>query len=202
MEYRVSVAARAQLPEICAVLAETMREDPLYDRMLPGVPRRAAIPRFAHLEYLKVLTDGGAGTVDVATDADGRIIAGALWIPPIPRRATWLEKLPLVPGFLRALGAHPHTVLGTDRTYLNSHPAAPHWYLSLLGTAAHARGTGVASALLRHRLSAIDALHAPAGLEATSTGHVAFYERFGFVELGPLPVVRGSNPVAMWRPAR
>lgn len=200
--YRVAIAAPEQLPQVCAVLAEAMREDPIYDRLMPGTPRDRAVARFAQLEYLKVRTEGGVGTVDVATDDDGRIIAGALWIPPIPPRMPLIEKLPLVPGFLRALGARAHSVLGTDRTYLRSHPRAPHWYLSLVGTAAGARGHGAATALLHHRLSVIDAGHGAAALEASTRGHVAYYERFGFEELGPLPVVRGSNPVVMWRAAR
>ncbi|TDC98808.1 GNAT family N-acetyltransferase [Nonomuraea deserti] len=62
------------------------------------------------------------------------------------------------------------------------------------------QGTGLGSAMLRHRLGRADADGLPAYLEASSPRSRALYERHGFEELGE-PVRVADSPLLwpMWR---
>ncbi|MFJ3941743.1 GNAT family N-acetyltransferase [Streptomyces parvus] len=64
--------------------------------------------------------------------------------------------------------------------YEKARPRYQHWYLIDIAVDGTARGLGIGSALLAHRLASIDAQAAPAYLEATAPANQRLYERFGF----------------------
>lgn len=94
------------------------------------------------------------------------------------------------------------TALG--RALAQCHPVdEPHLYLWCMGVVGARRGTGLGSAMLRHRLARADADGLAAYLEASSPGSRALYQRFGFTDLGePVQVADGPPLWPMRRPPR
>jgi ribosomal protein S18 acetylase RimI-like enzyme len=86
---------------------------------------------------------------------------------------------------------------------VDSHrPPEPHWYLHDIGAGPEARGRGVGSALLEHRLGLVDQSGtALMFLEATTPGSRRLYERFGFEAVGSVPTQPGQASTAMIRRA-
>ncbi len=107
-----------------------------------------------------------------------------------------------LPPLLRATGPRLRSTMRVFAAIEAGHPTAPHWYLSSLGVVPEAAGTGVGSALLRHGLARIDARHEAAYLEGATSGHIAYYARFGFQDLGPVVAPHSAPPIRMWREAR
>lgn len=198
----VTPAAPADAGPVAHLLAEAFQDDPTLAAVVggpPGPPRRA---RLRHL-FDGLLRSGplGAGTVDVARrEGAGDVLGAAVWQAPgaVTGVAAELRHLPVflrvdgVAGVLRALRVQH--VLDAHR------PRRPHWYLQEIGVPAAARGLGVGAALLTARLAAVDAADAAAYLESSTPRNRRLYLRHGFVETAPVPGLRGTAPVGMWRP--
>jgi len=76
----------------------------------------------------------------------------------------------------------------------------PHLYLPCMGVVGGRQGTGLGSAMVRHRLARADADGLPAYLEASSFRSRALYQRHGFADVGEPVRVAGSPPLwPMWR---
>jgi len=136
--------------------------------------------------------DGGA--CDVTADFEGV----ALWLPP------GVEPDPARVGALDLPGTEESAEASAEfRTEMDRyHPTTPHWYLWTLGVDPRCQGRGIGGALLKHRLTQVDAEHAAAYLEASDPMNVPFYERHGFEALGVINV-RDIPPLTpMYRPAR
>jgi GNAT superfamily N-acetyltransferase len=194
--------ARPDEAMACArLLTEALGDDPVIRAMVPVERDRAARLTALHAAQLR---SGPllAGTVDVARGEPGGAVLGlAMWEAPdrgAHRAARLAQLLPTV----RAIGLRhlPRTVAQLAR-YERHRPRRPHWYLADVAVSASARGLGVGSALLEHRLAQVDRERLPAYLEATTEGSRRLYERFGFRALGPVPV-RGPRPTAMLREPR
>ncbi|MFC7328275.1 GNAT family N-acetyltransferase [Marinactinospora rubrisoli] len=101
-------------------------------------------------------------------------------------------------------GAGGARLSALGRALAERHPISePHLYLSCVGVARELRGTGLGSALLRHRLERADADRVPAYLEASSPRSRALYLRHGFEDLGEPVRVAGGPPLwPMWRRPR
>jgi len=130
--------------------------------------------------------------------------AAAVWIPPGGRELL-VEDEAHIPVLLRALtGARADLVLETLDRFDAHHPhTAPHYYLSLLGTADAHRGRGIGMALLGENLERIDVQHAPAYLESSNPGNLDRYERVGFVPIGEFRLPDERTVVTtMWRDPR
>lgn len=72
------------------------------------------------------------------------------------------------------------------------HPAAPHWYLPLIGVDTLHQGKGYGSALMNYALEKCDREHLPAYLESTNPRNISLYKRHGFEELAT--VQAGTSP--------
>lgn len=200
--YLVGGAADDELPAVAAVLGEAFQDDPVVVGMVGrGAGRRE---RATHL-YAALLRAEGADAVvvDVARDDEGAVVGAAVWERPGtcgPSLPTLLREMPT---FLRALGVAgvPRALRGLS-AFSHSRPAGPHWYLGEIGVATAARGAGVGSRLLAHRLRHVDATGVGAYLESSTTRNRALYARHGFVERGEIRGVPGAHPVAMWREPR
>ncbi|WP_430423896.1 GNAT family N-acetyltransferase [Phenylobacterium sp.] len=135
-----------------------------------------------------------AGACDLAADFEG----AALWMPPgvepEPARIAALN----LPGTEESAEVSAAFRAEMDRY----HPTSPHWYLWTLGVDPRCQGRGIGSALLKHRLTQIDADGATAYLEASDPKNVPFYERHGFEALGVIEVADIPPLTPMLRPAR
>lgn len=76
------------------------------------------------------------------------------------------------------------------------HPDHAHLYLPCMGVVGARQGTGLGSAMLRHRLARADADGLPVYLEASSPRSRTFYQRHGFEDFGD-PVRVADSPL-LW----
>jgi GNAT superfamily N-acetyltransferase len=163
------------------VLVEAFADDPVAAWLFPDPGERAH-----HLAaFHRPLVAAGE------TYLTGRGEGAAVWLAVAEGRSPY-EGAPEVGGArLRALG----------EALTERHPAhAAHLYLPCMGVVAARQGTGLGSALLRHRLTRADTDGVPAYLEASSPRSRALYLRHGFTDLGEPVRVADSPPLCpMWR---
>ena len=192
----VRTATRADAPAIARILTEAFRDDPAWSVTLPNDETRAAKLTAYYLRRVRRHPQW----IDVAMD-DGRLVGAIMWAPPadtgalataargISGAARWtLGRLPLGRG-----ARHTHQI----EAY---RPTTPHWYIRDIGTGPEARGKGVGSALLEHRLRVVDQSQTPlAFLESTTPASRRLYERFGFEAVGSVPTLPGQSSTAMVR---
>jgi GNAT superfamily N-acetyltransferase len=101
---------------------------------------------------------------------------------------------------LLALGRRVPVGMATLRVLEGHHPAAPHWYLQVLGTEPAEHGRGIGSALMAPVLERCDDEGVPAYLESSKERNIPYYERHGFRVTGELDLPKGGPPVwPMWR---
>lgn len=195
--------------EVAALLGAGFATDPLIARMVPGDPggRRVRLTRL----YRDLLAHPWAGqVVDLAVrdgsgyDGDGEVVGAAMWTAPVrePAHDRWAE-LTMAVRVLRTLGwTGARGWWQMEHAFEAAQSSAPHWYLGDVVVSATARGEGVGSALLEHRLRVVDAERADAYLEATTEGSARLYARFGFEPRGAVAGLGPDAPQAMWRAAR
>ena len=207
-----TVTIRPAVPEdldaVTSLLTGVFAADPLMSAITAAAPDPyAALDHLHRVELSTHYLDPQApAVVDLAVDAEDRILGTALW--DAPRRETGTNRpLPdpeeLPEGLdLEVLGDAWELIRLDAALCESASPRDPHWYLYMIAVAPEARGTGTGSALLRHGLERVDADGVPAHLESTSPGSRRLYERLGFEQVAvldapPLP----SAYWAMTRPA-
>ncbi|UBH05317.1 GCN5-like N-acetyltransferase [Leucobacter sp. Psy1] len=196
----VTQAGQADVPAVARVLASAFSEDPVMGPLITGRRRDA---RFRALFEALLRSGARAGMrVDAARDEHGRVVGAATWEPP-GRRVTFLQQLPELPAYLRAVGMRGFFAgVRLELALARCRPRAPHWYLAELGVCPDRRGTGVGSALLRSRLATIDAEQYAAYLESSSPRNRSLYRRFGFTATVRITRVPHAEPAGMWRAPR
>jgi ribosomal protein S18 acetylase RimI-like enzyme len=99
------------------------------------------------------------------------------------------------------VGEHGKRLLALGKALATRHPRRDaHLYLPCMGVVSDRQGTGLGSAMLRHRLQQADADGLPAYLEASSPRSRALYRRHGFTDLGEQVQLADSPPLwPMWR---
>ena len=204
----ITAARPDQLDAAAAVLAEGFRDDPVMLGFVPRGRRRHA--RLVDLFAAMMRSiPAGRRAVDVAvTDDDGDVVGAAVWEAPRTRPSSSLRlpvsfaELGQLPRYLRALGLGGLVSAARHQATLAApRPRLPHWYLGEIAVGDAARGLGVGTSLIEHRLTAIDETGAAAYLESSTERNRALYRRLGFIELGPIRGLPGATPAAMWRPA-
>jgi ribosomal protein S18 acetylase RimI-like enzyme len=127
----------------------------------------------------------------------------SVWIPPDGTDLSEEQEAALEPAIVEMLGADAAPVLAGLELFDRAHPREePHFYLSLLGTRAGARGRGYGLDLLAGNLRRIDESGMPAYLEASNPANVALYERHGFEVHGSFTLpADGPEIFTMWRDA-
>ena len=199
MEITVRPVVESAVPELSRVLARAFDDDPMIQWCIPserGRPRRAALMFEALINHLYL----PHGAVDAAFDESGRIVGGAVWLPP----GTWDPGAGDSPRMLWSLArAFRLRLVATGRMSVRmnqAHPAEPHWYLAIVGTEPAVRGQGYGQALLRPRLAHCDPPGAPAYLESSKLSKIRYYERYGFELRGELDATAGGPLLwPMWR---
>jgi GNAT superfamily N-acetyltransferase len=185
------VAGPADLDGLTALLTEAFRRDPVWGWAFPDEAAMAAWWRLyagSALRYPKVWIAG-----DFA--------AAAVWIPPGGAELTDADEQRLEPLLRELVGDRTPEIVELLERFEAAHPHdPPHYYLSLLGTAAHHRGQGIGMALVAENLRCIDEEGAPAYLESTNPANAARYERAGFHRHGEFTTPDGTRTVTtMWR---
>lgn len=189
-----------------ALLTRAFRDDPSKLALFPDEPERERVIALAAPLRLRAAIPYGTA---YAVEIDDALAGVALWHPPnakpsaVAPVATLLRAL-FAPG-RRAfpLVSHVARMLWRDRQALQRIAAGrtavarearrrPTWYLALLGTDPRFRGRGAARQLLEHVLKRCDEDGVAAWTEATNTGNVSMYERFGFVTVAHL---RGGDAI-------
>lgn len=187
-----AVSERDGEPAI-APLVLAFASDPAVRWMYPDAHQfRIFFPRFARAFGGKAFALGTA-----------QCIAGfrgtALWLPPgvtpddevltpLLEETVQPGLLPEVCAVLEQMGA--------------LHPAAPHWYLPLIGVDPLHQSQGLGSVLLGMMLATCDREGMPAYLEATNPRNVPFYERHGFEVRGEIQAGTSPTFLAMTRDPR
>lgn len=192
-------ATRADAPAIARILREAFSEDPAWSISLPNDETRADRLNAYYLRRVRRHPEW----VDVAMDesSDGRVVGAVLWEPPAGPGGLAAARRAITGAARWALGRLP-IGRGARHTHLIEayRPAEPHWYIRDIGTGPDARGKGVGSALLEHRLGLVDQTATPlAFLESTTPASRRLYERFGFEEVGSVPTQPGNASTAMVR---
>ena len=126
-------------------------------------------------------------------------VGAALWLPPNVHS----DEEALGDIMQRALSDEVRNDLSAIFEQLaGHHPAAPHWYLPMIGVDTFHQGKGYGSALMKYALERCDRERLPAYLESTNPRNISLYKRHGFEELAT--VQAGTSPpfVPMLRAAR
>ena len=189
-------ATAADAPAVGRILGDAFRDDPTWAQYLPDPATRAQkLDR-----YYRRRVRRHPERVDVAMD-DGRLVGAHLWMPPEHTGGLAAARRGVRRATQRVLGRLPggrgarHT-----RAVESYRPPEPHWYFHDIAAGPEARGKGVGSALLQHRLEIVDrSAPAPVFLEATTPGSRRLYERFGFRPVGSVATQPGHASTAMIR---
>lgn len=151
----------ADASEVGEIFSEAFEGDPVWAAHLPEASsRRRALAEFYASEVKR-----DPEHVDVAVDEDGQVLGALIWEPPGSRDAP-------------ASSSPTETGQSHDKAIDDQRPTEPHWYIHDIATSARARGTGVGTLLIQHRLDQIGA--EPTFLESTTPASRRLYERFGF----------------------
>ncbi len=195
LDLTVRKATRADVPALAGVLARAFDDDPMANWFVAADERRAE--RIRHMQHVQLgrisLPLGEVYTTDGLHGA-------SLWAPPGKWKMGLLSQLRLVPAMAGAVTwRRALHVLGGVNAIEKKHPAAPHWYLFVLGTEPDQQGRGVGTALMRPVLERCDREGIPAYLESSKERNLPLYERNGFRVTEEFVVPGGPRLWLMWR---
>lgn len=196
IEAVVRPAVDSDLAALTATLARAFDDDPFINWMAMQ-DRRRARRVFEVMEMsLRDLTFP-YGEVYTTDGAQG----GALWTPPGKWHLGLLQQLMMLPRLARVTSWKRFLTVSSGFTALErKHPAAPHYYLAVLGVDTEMQGRGLGGQLMRPVLDKCDSEHLPAYLESSKEKNVPLYERNGFKVTEKYQVSNGGPPMwLMWR---
>jgi ribosomal protein S18 acetylase RimI-like enzyme len=99
-----------------------------------------------------------------------------------------------------ACGRFTERFVFLDDLLHSRHPARSHHHLAFLAVSPYTQGRGLGTALLRHRLKALDSAGVPSYLEAASQRLVGVYTKFGYQPGDQLHLAASGPPFTqMWR---
>ncbi|MGJ6964455.1 GNAT family N-acetyltransferase [Streptosporangium sp. G11] len=177
------------------VLTEAFMNDPLVCWLFPDAGRRGRLQ--AH-HYRPLLTHPAAEAY-----LAGRHEGASIWLRLAAGQTPYEEPLDTPDaGRETVFGENGARLTALGQALAPRHPDRdPHLYLPCMGVVSGRQGTGLGSAMLRHRLERAGADGLAAYLEASSPRSRALYQRHGFEDLGePVRVADGPLLWPMWRP--
>ena len=192
-DHGIRRAGPADAPRLTGILADGFMDDPVSGWLFPDAEDRAT----RHPPFFRVFVDHvlrhGAAFLTAAGEA------AALWLEVDPGRPE--PAIPEEP-FAAACGPHLHRFEALGELMQANHPRhRAHAYLPFVAVVPQRRGSGIGTALLRHRIATLDAGGTPAYLEASSVRSLRLYERVGFSRLpAPIELPGGPEMYPMWRP--
>lgn len=181
--------------EVAALFAQVFADDPVWSAIVPNRALRRAVIRRS---FLSAFARGDA--FDVVRGEDGSILGALHFSAPAgpPEDASFpggpvgraLQRLPWV----KRGAAH-------DAQVHSHRPDGAHWYFQDIVVSPAARGQGLGSTLLSHRLAQVDADPLPVFLESTTPASRRLYERLGFAQVGEVNALPNGTAYAMVRPS-
>lgn len=191
---------REQIP---ALFAEAFSADPVWAAIVPNPSARARMipaeigwqidPRRGHL------VDAAVQNTD--TQEAGNVLGALITEPPATGRQDSPgvgERLVEALTALAPMGRRGNR----HQSAVDAHrPDGPHWYLHDIAASAAARGQGIGTRLLAHRLNLVDDTGLPVFLEATTAASARLYARFGFETIATVTKLPGTRSFVMIRPA-
>ncbi len=191
-------ATRQDTDRIVEILVSAFDEDPTWRWAFPDDGKRAQ----QHQRIWSIFA--GAALRHPYVFLTENEAATAIWIPPSSEELNEAEEAEMQRLIEDELASDADRIYAMFSQFDEAHPRdQPHFYLSLLGTHADQRGHGYGLGLLAQNLQAIDQLHQPCYLEASSEVNVPLYSRFGFVVRDRFqPQPGGPIVTTMWRDAQ
>jgi GNAT superfamily N-acetyltransferase len=188
-------AGEVDAEAVAELFALAFHRDPTWGWAFPDPDRRRAQQK----AYWELFVGSAIPHGWVWVTEDGG--AASLWIPPGKPELSEEDEARLEPLLRELVGRHADDVLTLVERFDDNRPrAAPHYYLSLLGTHPDHRGEGKGMGLLAANLAAIDAVGMPAYLESSNRANDHRYERLGFARIGEFSPPGGEPTVScMWR---
>lgn len=188
------IALAGDLTAITEAIVSAFSADPVWTWAFPDP---LAHPPLYELFIRAPLRDGSVWTTEGCD-------AAAVWILPGGEEMTPAVEAELEEVVERFAGPRAAEVSELVGSFDASHPRdREHYYLSLLGTHARARGRGLGMDLLRHNLAQIDREGMPAYLESTNPANDRRYESVGFERVGEFHTADGAHTITtMWREPR
>jgi GNAT superfamily N-acetyltransferase len=190
-------AGPEEAPAITEILSAAFMDDPISQWIFPDrTVRRRSHPDFFQIFVANALAEGQIYTTDEHTGA-------AIWLDVDPEVSESPEDhdrfLAAFDGAIDKPAVARFALL--DELMSTNHPGeTAHAYLPFIGVLPGAQGTGVGTALLRHRLAELDADDRPAYLEASSPRSGELYGRLGFAPIGAtIAIPDGPAFHPMWR---
>ncbi|OFK02682.1 hypothetical protein HMPREF2835_05645 [Actinomyces sp. HMSC072A03] len=186
-----------QIQQAAQIFADAFANDPSCRAMFPS---EKACRKLMAADVTLGLKIGYISTLDVAIDQQtGRVIGALTSQSPNGKvnkvRNTLLDLFERLTPNGRRERFHEQKVEAFR-------PREKHWYLRTLAASPAARGKGVGSKLLRHRLDLIDSNPTPVFLESTPPASQRLYKRFGFETVADVDTLPGIRVYAMIRPAQ
>lgn len=188
---RVDRAGTAAADKVVGVIAAAFLNDPTWSWAFPDPTVR--------LRYWQVCV-ANALRYPWVFHTEG-FEAVSVWIPPDGTEFSREDEQRL-PQLLQGLvGSRAADVAELIARFGAAHPRdEPHYYLSLLGTAAGHRGRGLGMALLQENLARIDAEKMPSYLESSNPQNNHRYQALGFMPIASFQAPGGGLTVTgMWR---
>jgi ribosomal protein S18 acetylase RimI-like enzyme len=126
---------------------------------------------------------------------DGTRMVGALhWVRSPGCRFSPLEKLRMMPGLMRRLGARSALRVGSWLSaWAKLDPGEPHLHLGPIGVEPEAQGRGIGRRMMDCYCRALDEAGVVGYLETDRPSNVEFYRRFGFEVIATAPVLGVPN---------
>lgn len=193
----ISSVRKAEATDVVAVAASLGRafvDDPVASYIFPDAFRREErLRRFFALQLRHNYLPRG----EVYTAADGS--AAALWMPPSPPDAAFVDVLAHIP-LVSLLAGRFLATRQLSLLLASHHPTSSHYYLGTIGTDPSCQRRGVGSALLAPVLARCDTHQLPAYLECSRRENVPFYGRHGFAVTAEVAAPGGGPTLwLMWR---
>jgi len=194
---------RSRIGEVCQLLAEALKDDPLSIYFFPDETTREENLTKMFLPEIRYCFRHGL----VYGEIYGDEMAGvAVWLTPESKPRTTFMLIGN--GGLGLLFKLPietlYRMARYDRFSTGIHGKIspfPHWYLHIIAVRGRHRGKGIASRLLRPILAELDRKGLPCYLETQNPANVALYEHFGFQvkDESEIPGTGGTRNWAMLR---
>ncbi|MBT8224163.1 MAG: GNAT family N-acetyltransferase [Dactylosporangium sp.] len=191
----VERAAPEEARALAQIIGDAFAFLPVTGWLVPAEAQRAGILG----EYFNIIVEHAVVHGVVETVADRSAVA--VWHPaastPMPEIADYDQRMATV------CGPNAERFGALDDVMHASHPPAPpvYDYLALLAVRPGRQGTGLGTALLRHRHQHLDRPGVPAYVEASSLGSRRLYQRHGYQDRGEPFAPPGCEAVMwpMWR---
>jgi ribosomal protein S18 acetylase RimI-like enzyme len=183
----------ASIPAAARLLAGSMRDNPLHQRVFGGDGARLEPlleGAFARLLRTQLRT----GLVLGAFDEDEALVGVAAMVPPGHCQPGLQEKLAMLPvlargGALRRLPRIAHWL----RTWARHDPVFDHWHLGPAAVDRSRQGQGVGTRLMAAICDRLDREQGVGYLETDKPENVRLYRRGGFEVVAEQPILGVTN---------